>query len=412
MAKNSRHAIYITSHVPMADGLGCEKRAWQHLQGLKINQRKVSVILLDWGQRLPANNLKYLIDQTSGLLRLNCNNPDQYHLFDLAVSILKSIFKARFRHHVDRTSTDQLNHLIERIDPDLVFCFKREAGLVWQQLLKQSNAKSRQLIIDLDTLAQRPSLNELKVIAQHDNVIAAINHYCVSHLWQHDEMLLFHTNKNIIVSALHDANKLAMTRRATIIDVIPQAVAIQPKNKQRHSLIRILFAANLHNYVNCHAIKNFCYHIWPRIQKVIKNPCQVDIVGHHAQALSEELAHLSGVCVWQDTRQLSELYHQATLAIYPILFNHGSKTTMLEAMSYAIPVVTTSAGIEGFDVTPGQDLLVGDSAEQFANHCIRLITDENTNITIGENGHYLVKQRYSNYSVQQQLANLVSSMQR
>ena len=65
----------------------------------------------------------------------------------------------------------------------------------------------------------------------------------------------------------------------------------------------------------------------------------------------------------------SELRH-ADLVVVPIRYGSGTRIKILEAFAHRIPVVSTSAGLEGkINAIHGRHLLVSDSPEEFASAC-------------------------------------------
>jgi glycosyltransferase involved in cell wall biosynthesis len=63
-------------------------------------------------------------------------------------------------------------------------------------------------------------------------------------------------------------------------------------------------------------------------------------------------------------------------------------------MALGVPVVSTSKGAEGLEFSESRDLLVGDTAEAFAGHVIRLLKDKQARQEIIENAHQRVKEMY------------------
>jgi glycosyltransferase involved in cell wall biosynthesis len=54
----------------------------------------------------------------------------------------------------------------------------------------------------------------------------------------------------------------------------------------------------------------------------------------------------------------------------------GTRLKILEAMALGRPVVSTTLGCEGLEVTDKEHLLVADTPRQFADATIRLLVDE------------------------------------
>jgi len=58
-------------------------------------------------------------------------------------------------------------------------------------------------------------------------------------------------------------------------------------------------------------------------------------------------------------------------------------------------IVSTSIGAEGIDVTDGQNILLRDSYNSFAEAIVQLISNSQLQKRIGKNGRVLVENRYN-----------------
>jgi glycosyltransferase involved in cell wall biosynthesis len=65
----------------------------------------------------------------------------------------------------------------------------------------------------------------------------------------------------------------------------------------------------------------------------------------------------------------------SALMIVPLRAGGGMRVKILEALARGIPVVSTSIGAEGIDVTAGEHLLVADEPADFAAAVVRLLRD-------------------------------------
>ena len=74
---------------------------------------------------------------------------------------------------------------------------------------------------------------------------------------------------------------------------------------------------------------------------------------------------------------LSEIYNKTKISICPLLGGTGIKIKVIEALSYNLPVVTTSKGMVGFPNKSHNGCLIADTAEEFAAHISRLLVDKN-----------------------------------
>ncbi len=78
---------------------------------------------------------------------------------------------------------------------------------------------------------------------------------------------------------------------------------------------------------------------------------------------------------WGVVDDLATVYRQSDIVINPIKFGSGLKIKNIEAMSFGMPVVTTTVGAEGMEEGIGRALLVGDTPDDFAKAVRRLLTD-------------------------------------
>jgi glycosyltransferase involved in cell wall biosynthesis len=72
------------------------------------------------------------------------------------------------------------------------------------------------------------------------------------------------------------------------------------------------------------------------------------------------------VDVVSDPPDMGPHYESADVAVVPVVAGGGVRVKLLEAVARHVPVVSTSLGLEGTEFVPGEDLLVADTADDFA----------------------------------------------
>jgi glycosyltransferase involved in cell wall biosynthesis len=96
---------------------------------------------------------------------------------------------------------------------------------------------------------------------------------------------------------------------------------------------------------------------------------------------------------------LAEAYGRARVFICPLLSGAGTKVKLGEAMSYALPIVTTGVGASGMMLTDGENAVIADGAEAFAAGVERALGDapfaERIAAAVGATYH----QHYSEQSI-------------
>jgi glycosyltransferase involved in cell wall biosynthesis len=84
----------------------------------------------------------------------------------------------------------------------------------------------------------------------------------------------------------------------------------------------------------------------------------------------------------------------AAVCVTPIREGGGTRLKILEAMALGTPVVSTSKGAEGLEVTPGQDIVIANEPAAFAAEVARLLQDSALRARLATNARHLVEERY------------------
>ncbi len=85
---------------------------------------------------------------------------------------------------------------------------------------------------------------------------------------------------------------------------------------------------------------------------------------------------------------------QSWACVVPLRVGGGTRLKILEAMALGTPVVSTSKGAEGLEVTHGEDILIADTPAEFADAVLRLLDDKALRARLAANGRRLVESRY------------------
>lgn len=84
----------------------------------------------------------------------------------------------------------------------------------------------------------------------------------------------------------------------------------------------------------------------------------------------------------------------AAAVVAPIRIGSGTRLKVLEALSMARPLISTSVACEGLDVVPGKHLLVADDPARFAEAVIRVLEDRPLADRLGAAGRELMELHY------------------
>jgi sugar transferase (PEP-CTERM/EpsH1 system associated) len=85
---------------------------------------------------------------------------------------------------------------------------------------------------------------------------------------------------------------------------------------------------------------------------------------------------------------------QSWACVVPLRVGGGTRLKILEAMALSTPVVSTTKGAEGLEITPGEDILIADEPTAFADAVLHLLDDPTLRAKLAANGQRLVREQY------------------
>lgn len=194
------------------------------------------------------------------------------------------------------------------------------------------------------------------------------------------------------------AAELAWIRRhapAAIVVLAPNGVDVghfstdEPPGSSR----TIVFTGLMNYPPNIDAAMWFCDEVLPLVQR--EHPgVRFKIVGDKPGRKVSSLARREGVQVTGRVPDVRPHLADSVASVVPLRSGGGTRLKILEAMAMRRPVVSTVLGAEGLEVTPGVDILLGNTARELADHLCRLLTDAALGERLGRAGRQLVEARY------------------
>lgn len=170
----------------------------------------------------------------------------------------------------------------------------------------------------------------------------------------------------------------------------------------------LLFIGNFFHEPNIDAMVWFCEEVMPLINK--QDPkIKLNIVGSNSTEQINKLASRN-VNVLGFVENVDSIFNQSRVFIAPLRFGAGVKGKVGQALEYGIPVVSTSVGIEGMYMKNGQNCLIADTEEKFANAVIKLYNDKEYWEAICEKSKGILEKHFSTKSAKRNLEKLIESI--
>lgn len=123
---------------------------------------------------------------------------------------------------------------------------------------------------------------------------------------------------------------------------------------------------NVHNRKSANWFFNEVYPLLP-------TNLQICVIGQINEHLTIRASNIVSV---NFAEELSDYYRNAKVAICPMLTGTGTKIKVVEALSYGLPVVCNSRGVDGLIDKNNNGCLVSDDPSEFGNNILKLLTDK------------------------------------
>ncbi len=258
---------------------------------------------------------------------------------------------------------------------------------------RDGKGKSMVALLDVDDIDSRKALRLARVAPSSKERLLGYVDSIKLHLY---ESKVYSRYDCCFVCSENDKGILEARGLPTSIEVIPNGVDLDDRHADPTIPTcenTILFLGSMSYEPNEDAVLYFLASIFPLIKERAKD-VRVIIAGKDPSEAVRRLHNGKDIFVTGYVSDVRDAYAQSTILAVPIRVGGGTRIKILEAMSLNVPVVSTSIGCEGIEVTDGRDILVADTPEHFAARCAELLSDRQKREMLACNAKTLVAQKY------------------
>lgn len=147
---------------------------------------------------------------------------------------------------------------------------------------------------------------------------------------------------------------------------------------------------------NVDSMLYFCGEILPKIKASVPD-VHVNIVGARPTPVVRALGEHdpATVTVTGSVPDVRPYGKDCGAFIVPLRAGSGMRVKILNALAMGLPVVSTSVGAEGIDVTNNENILIADGPDEFAGAVTRVLCDSALAERIARGGRRLMDERYA-----------------
>ena len=169
----------------------------------------------------------------------------------------------------------------------------------------------------------------------------------------------------------------------------------------------LVFIGSYNHPPNIDAVKWLCLEIMPLVW-ASRPDITVNLLGSNLKDEVKELAN-DQVIVTGYVPEVEPYFQKSRVFVAPLRFGAGMKGKIGQSLSLGLPTITTKIGAEGMGLIDHQDVLIADTAEEFARAVIELYDNRELWQKLANNSLETIK-RYQPATVQTNLQALLSSL--
>ncbi|GAB2860688.1 TIGR03087 family PEP-CTERM/XrtA system glycosyltransferase [Pseudoduganella ginsengisoli] len=156
----------------------------------------------------------------------------------------------------------------------------------------------------------------------------------------------------------------------------------------------IVFTGAMDYWPNIDAVEWFTAQVLPKVQQAVPG-LRFYIVGARPSPAVQALAKANSVIVTGTVPDVRPYLAHAELSVAPLRVARGIQNKVLEAMAMAKACIVSPQALEGIDATPGSELLLAESPDDFAQAVITQLQQPDGARAVGAAARARVLQRYS-----------------
>jgi glycosyltransferase involved in cell wall biosynthesis len=169
-----------------------------------------------------------------------------------------------------------------------------------------------------------------------------------------------------------------------------EAMPVEPSN----SGMNVLHLGTMFWLPNIEGVTWFIREVWPLIkQRVIE--ASFTVVGKRPPPALRRIAKSDpSIQITGYVADPEPYMQESKVFIVPLLSGSGMRVKIVEAWSRGLAVAATSVGAEGLEYQDGENILIADGKEAFAQAVLKLLKDDALNLKLRKNGRLWCEERY------------------
>lgn len=156
----------------------------------------------------------------------------------------------------------------------------------------------------------------------------------------------------------------------------------------------LVYTGSFTYFANFDAVDYFLKEIYPRIKLSAPEVC-MQVLGNTGDVQVEKWPIDNSITFTGLLYDVRPSLAHSWLSIVPLRIGAGTRLKIIESLALGTPVVSTSKGAEGLDVTHGKNILIADTPSEFADAVLNVLQNPDLRERLSREGSKLVVEKYS-----------------
>lgn len=207
----------------------------------------------------------------------------------------------------------------------------------------------------------------------------------------------------LVVSPV-ERDLLAKDAPGSVVRIVSNIHEIRRANTAYAEREGLIFIGGFRHPPNIDAVEWFVDQVWPLVRLQLPQ-MTLTVVGSHMPESVRALAG-NGILTVGYVEDIAPVIDAARVSIAPLRYGAGVKGKINQAMACGLPVVATSVAVEGMNLVAGEEILIADQPQEYADEIVRLYGDANLWHRISDRGYENVQTHFSREAAKKALAEL------
>lgn len=157
----------------------------------------------------------------------------------------------------------------------------------------------------------------------------------------------------------------------------------------------LIFCGSLDYVPNKNGLLWFYEMIWPKLKMTVKG-ITLTVIGRNGHDNAyEPLKTDPQINFIGEVKDITPYYNKNNIAIVPLLEGSGTRLKILEAMSFGLPVISTSIGAEGIDYIENKHIIIANEINDFQKAIIDNVNKPNILKNLASASLLLINEKYT-----------------